>query len=67
MTKYTVFQYLPAEEIDRTLKRLFPYPEDMGPFPYERYHVRVKLVKSEDVQVCPMSGPSSDICYMELI
>ena len=44
MSKYTVFQYLPAEKIDCTLKRLFPYPEDMGPFPYERYHVRVELV-----------------------
>jgi hypothetical protein len=67
MSKYVVYQYLPAEEIEWTLQRLFPYPEDMRPKPEERYWVHVKLVPTEDVQVFPMSNPLNTVFYMELI
>ena len=68
--RYTVYQYLLAEDIERTLQRLFPYPEDMGPFESDRYKVvprRDWYVDAKLVTVHPLPPPDSTIFYMDLI
>jgi len=62
--------HIPAltdEEFRWTLQRLFPFPEDMGPFLSDRFKVFVRTMRAEDVSVNPMSGPSSKIFYMDII
>lgn len=48
------------------LQRLFPYPEDMGPFESDRYNVFIGMIDAGLVTVHPMPLPSSEIFYMEL-
>jgi hypothetical protein len=58
---------LTDEQFRWALQRLFPYPEDMGPFLSDRYKVFVKTVPNGTVRINPMSPPSSEIFYIGII
>jgi hypothetical protein len=58
---------LTDEELRWALQRLFPYPEDMGPHLSDRYKVFIRCESNRNVGVYPMSSPSSEIFYVNLI
>jgi hypothetical protein len=53
-----------GKDIKYALEKLFPYPEDMGPFEHEKYKVFVQTISNERVNVLPMSAPSSDVWHV---
>jgi hypothetical protein len=69
MTRSIDIQDLTREEIRWLLQRLFPYPEDMGPFESDRYKVVIRrdfFVDAKTVIVHPLPPPSSLVYYVEL-
>lgn len=56
---------LTDEEFRWLLQRLYPYPEDMGPFLTDRDKVFVSTYQIDVVSICPMPLPSSEIFYKE--
>jgi hypothetical protein len=56
---------LSDKEFRWLLQRLFPYPEDIGPFEYDRYKVFIGTYPNSVVAIHPMPAPSSEIIYRD--